>query len=218
MAICNTIPGVNTPDETYPSDVAFTPTVKDVQTRRGSREDFRWMEEGGGWRTTITPELRSFLAQRDSFYLATANAFGQPYVQHRGGPRGFLRVLDDTTLAFADFHGNQQYVTTGNLIENDRAFIFLMDYVNRRRIKLWGRARVVEDDLELIQSLMPERYRARPLQAIVFKLAAWDMNCNQHIPQKLPAVEVQAALEQLRKRIAELEAENARLRAVNPGQ
>lgn len=207
---------MSTADGPYPSDVAFTPAVKDVQTRRGSREDFRWVEEGGGWRTTITPELRNFLAQRDSFYLATANSRGQPYIQHRGGPKGFLHVLDDTTLAFADFHGNQQYVTTGNLIENDRAFIFLMDYLHRRRIKLWGRASVVENDFELTRSLMPERYNARPLQAIVFKLTAWDMNCNQHIPQKLPAAEVQVALDQLRSRVAELEATIEQLRAAQP--
>lgn len=194
------------------SDVAFTPSVKAVQERRGSREDYRWIEEAGGWKTTVTPELAAYIAQRDSVYLATASAAGQPYVQHRGGPKGFIRVLDESTLAFADFHGNRQYVTTGNLLENARAFLFMMDYANRRRIKLWGTARVVEDDPELVARLMPAGYRARPIQAIVFRLAAWDMNCNQHIPQRFAATDVAATIEQLRERVAQLEAENARLR------
>ncbi|GAC1632421.1 MAG: pyridoxamine 5'-phosphate oxidase family protein [Nevskia sp.] len=194
------------------SDVAFTAAVKAVQARRGSREDYRWIEQAGGWRTTVTAELAAFIARRDSVYLATANALGQPYVQHRGGPPGFIQVLDEKTLAFADFIGNRQFVTTGNLSENDQAFLFLMDYVNRRRIKLWGRARVVEDDAELVARLMPKGYRARPIQAIVFTLAAWDMNCDKHIPQRFPAADVAATVTGLRERIAALEAENAQLR------
>jgi len=196
----------------YSSDVAFTPTVKEIQTRRGSREEYRYMEECGGWRTTVTPELAAYLADRDSMYLATTNAQGQPYVQHRGGPKGFLKVLDEHTIAFADFNGNKQYITTGNLQENDRAFIFLMDYMNRRRIKLWGRARVVEDDMDLVAQLMPRNYRARAIQAIVFTVSAWDVNCHQHIPQKFGAAVVEASLEKLNARIAELEAENQQLR------
>jgi predicted pyridoxine 5'-phosphate oxidase superfamily flavin-nucleotide-binding protein len=198
------------------SDVAFTPSVKAVQERRGSREDFRWDEENGAWRTTVTPELASFVANRDGAYLATANAQGHPYIQHRGGPKGFIRVLDEKTLAFADFHGNRQFITTGNLLENDRAFLFLMDYATRRRIKLWGRARVVEDDHELIRSLMPEGYRARPLQAIVFSLICWDINCNQHIVQRFATADFMPTIEQLKARVAELEAENARLRGDAP--
>jgi predicted pyridoxine 5'-phosphate oxidase superfamily flavin-nucleotide-binding protein len=195
------------------SDVAFTPAVKAIQERRGSRKAYRHVEERGGWRTTVTPELAKFIAERDSAFLATANAAGQPYVQHRGGPRGFIRVLDDKTLGFADYTGNRQYITTGNLVENDRAFIFLMDYAERRRVKLWGRARVVEDDAELMARLMPKGYDAHPLQAILFTLEAWDTNCPQHIPQNFDAADVQAAITKLNDRIKELETENARLRA-----
>jgi predicted pyridoxine 5'-phosphate oxidase superfamily flavin-nucleotide-binding protein len=195
------------------SDVAFTPAVKAVQERRGSRKAYRHIEEKGGWRTTVTPELAKFIAERDSAFLATANAAGQPYVQHRGGPRGFIRVLDDKTLGFADYTGNRQYITTGNLAENDRAFLFLMDYAERRRVKLWGRARVVEDDAELMAQLMPKGYDAHPLQAILFTLEAWDINCPQHIPQKFDAADVHAAIAKLNDRIEELETENARLRA-----
>ena len=195
------------------SDVAFTPAVKEVQERRGSRKAYRRMEEKGGWETTITPELRHFIAERDSAYFATANAAGQPYVQHRGGPKGFIRVLDDKRLAFADYVGNQQYITTGNLAENDRAFLFLMDYTHKRRIKLWGRAKVVENDRALLEQLMPTDYDAHPQQAIVFTVEAWDSNCPQHIPQKFDADEVGAAVGKLKDRIAALEAENAKLRA-----
>jgi predicted pyridoxine 5'-phosphate oxidase superfamily flavin-nucleotide-binding protein len=196
------------------SDVAFTPAVKAVQERRGSRKAYRQVEEKGGWRTTVTPELAAFIAERDSAYLATANAAGQPYVQHRGGPRGFICVIDEKTLGFADYTGNRQYITTGNLAENDRAFLFLMDYAERRRVKLWGRARVVEDDTELTARLMPKGYDAHPLQAILFTLEAWDINCPQHIPQKFDAADVNAAIAKLNRRIEELETENARLRAV----
>jgi len=195
------------------SDVAFTPAVKAVQERRGSRKAYQRIENKGGWRTTVTPELAEFLAHRDSAYFATANASGQPYIQHRGGPQGFIRVIDEKTLGFVDYTGNQQYITTGNLAENDRAFIFLMDYAERRRVKLWGRARVVEDDPELMKRLMPEHYDAHPLQAILFTLEAWDMNCPQHIPQKIDAADVKVVLDRLNRRIAELEAENERLRA-----
>ncbi len=194
------------------SDVAFTAAVKAVQARRGSRKAYRRMEEErGGWQTQVTPELAAFLAERDSVYLATANRAGQPYVQHRGGPKGFIRVLDEKTLGFADFVGNRQYITTGNLAENDRALLFIMDYVERRRVKIWGRAHVVENDPELVARLMPEGYKAQPQQAIVFAIEAWDVNCPQHIPQKFDAADVAAAVEKLENRIGELEAENARL-------
>lgn len=195
----------------YPSDVAFTPSVKAVQERRGSRRGYAKIEETHGWQTTITPDLAAFIAERDSFYLATASAEGQPYVQHRGGPPGFLKVIDERTLAFADFRGNRQYITTGNLAENDRAFIFLMDYIHRRRVKLWGRARISED-LRYIETLHPIGYEARPEQAIVFALEAWNANCPQHIPQLLPADAVGRVIEKFEARIAALEAENARLR------
>lgn len=195
------------------SDVAFTASVKAIQEQRGSRNAYRRMEERGGWETRVTPELAAFLAERDSAYLATATSAGQPYIQHRGGPKGFIRVLDDKTLGFADFIGNRQYITTGNLAENDRAFLFLMDYAHRQRLKIWGKARVVENDAELLAKLMPEGYDARPQQAIVFTIEAWDVNCPQHIPQKFDAPDVTAAVAKLERRISEVEAENARLRA-----
>ncbi len=198
----------NTPS----SDVAFTASVKALQERRGSRKAYRRMEERGGWETRVTPELAAFLGERDSAYLATATSAGQPYIQHRGGPKGFIRVLDDKTLGFADFVGNRQYITTGNLAENNRAFLFLMDYAQRQRIKIWGKARVVENDAELLGKLMPEGYDARPQQAILFTIEAWDVNCPQHIPQKFDAADVAAAVAKLERRVSELEAENARLR------
>jgi uncharacterized protein len=194
------------------SDVAFTASVKGIQERRGSRNAYHRMEERGGWETRVTPELAAFLAERDGAYLATATSAGQPYIQHRGGPKGFIRVLDDKTLGFADFIGNRQYITTGNLAENDRAFLFLMDYAHRQRVKIWGKARVVENDAELLAKLMPEGYDARPQQAIVFTIEAWDVNCPQHIPQKFDATDVTAAVAKLERRISEVEAENARLR------
>jgi len=194
------------------SDIAFSPSVKAVQARRGSRAGYAKMEQKGGFATTIDDALAGFIAEQRSFYLATANDEGQPYIQHRGGPRGFLRVLDDKTLAFADFSGNKQYITTGNLADNPKAFIFLMDYANRRRVKIWGTARAVEDP-ELVAQLMPEGYRARGEQAVVFTIEAYDVNCPQHIPQMVFAEDVAEIVTDLRKRIGELEAENARLRA-----
>lgn len=194
------------------SDVAFTPTIKALQTVRGSRAGYARMEEGGGFRTEITTDLAAFLATVDTAYLASANALGQPYAQHRGGPKGFIRIIDAKTLAFADYAGNRQYITTGNLADNDKAFLFLMDYAHRRRIKLWGRARVVTDDPALLETLMPEGYRARPEQAILFDVDAWDANCPQHIPQKMDVADVAAAIKQLEGRIAEVEAENAILK------
>jgi predicted pyridoxine 5'-phosphate oxidase superfamily flavin-nucleotide-binding protein len=195
------------------SDVAFTPAVKAVQTRRGSRAAYAKAEARGGFRTTVTPDLAQFLTAARSFYLATASAEGQPYVQHRGGPPGFLRVLDERTLAFADFKGNRQYITTGNLAENERAYIFVMDYAQRRRVKLWGKARVVEDDAALLERLWPAGYQARPEQVIVFQIEAWDTNCNQHIPQLFHADDVGPIIVGLQTRIEALEAELAALKA-----
>lgn len=198
--------------QTYSSDVAFTPAVKAIQTRKGSRENYAEQEARGGWRTEIDENLAAFLAETNSFYLATATADGQPYIQHRGGPKGFVKILDKNTIAFADYAGNRQYITQGNLSENPRAYIFVMDYAHRRRVKLWGEARVVEDDPALIEALMPKGYRARPEQVLVFRITAWDTNCPQHIPQKFDAADVAAALAARETRIAELEAELASLK------
>jgi predicted pyridoxine 5'-phosphate oxidase superfamily flavin-nucleotide-binding protein len=196
----------------FSSDVAFTPTVKAIQARKGSRHAYAQVEENGGWRTEVDDNLAAFLAEASSMFLATASADGQPYIQHRGGPKGFIRILDKQTLAFADYSGNRQYITQGNLAENPKANIFLIDYAHRRRIKIWGEARVVEDDPALLTSLMPAGYKARPEQVILFKIAAWDTNCPQHIPQKFDAADVAAALASRDARIAELEAELAGLK------
>jgi predicted pyridoxine 5'-phosphate oxidase superfamily flavin-nucleotide-binding protein len=200
------------PAPTYSSDVAFTPTVKAIQSRKGSRHGYAHLEEGGSWETRITPDLEEFIERQMSVFLGTANAAGQPYIQHRGGPPGFLKVLDGKTLAFADFAGNRQYITLGNLTENQKAFIFLIDYGNRHRVKIWGEARVVEDDPELLKRLKPGGYRARVEQAIVFSVSAWDSNCPQHIPQRFEAAEVQAMLAERDRRIEELTKELDRLR------
>ena len=200
----------NTP--TYSSDVAFTPAVKAIQTRKGSRKAYADVEERGGWRSEIDENLAAFLAEANSLYFATASANGQPYIQHRGGPKGFVRVLDKNTLAFADYRGNRQYITQGNLSENPKAYIFVMDYVHRRRVKIWGEARVVNDDPALLQSLMPQGYKARPEQVILFRISAWDTNCQQHIPQKFDSADVAAAISSRDARIAELEAELAALK------
>ena len=195
----------------FTSDVAFSPAVKAWQDKMGSRAGYARMEQKGGWKERVTPDLAAFLAQRDSFYLATASSEGQPYIQHRGGPTGFLKVLDERTLAFADFAGNRQYISAGNLSENDRAQIFLMDYANRQRIKIWGRARVVEDDSALLEKLVDPGYDGRPERAVVFEIVAWDINCPQHITRRYTEAEVATAVKKLTARIAELEAEVARL-------
>jgi predicted pyridoxine 5'-phosphate oxidase superfamily flavin-nucleotide-binding protein len=196
----------------YSSDIAFTPAVKAIQTAKGSRDAYAHVEARGGWRTEIDERLAALLAEANSIYLATASADGQPYIQHRGGPKGFVKMLDKQTLAFADYSGNRQYITQGNLAENPKAYIFVMDYAHRRRVKLWGEARVVDDDPALLKSLMPAGYKARPEQVILFKLAAWDTNCPQHIPQKFDAADVAAALAERDARIAELEAQLAALK------
>ena len=196
----------------YASDVAFTPAVKSIQARKGSRAAYARVEQNG-WRTEIDEQLAEVLADSNSIYLATASGDGQPYIQHRGGPKGFIKVLDSQTLAFTDFAGNRQYITQGNLAENPKAYIFVMDYAHRRRVKIWGEARIVEDDPALMQSLTPRGYKARPEQVILFKVSAWDTNCPQHIPQKFDAADVAAALAARDARIAELEAELATLKS-----
>ena len=196
----------------YSSDVAFTPTVKALQSRKGSRSAYARVEDKGGWQTQITQELADFIAAQTSVFLATVNAEGQPYIQHRGGPAGFLRVIDDKTIAFADFAGNRQYITQGNLADNPKAHLFLIDYAQRRRVKIWGDARVVEGDAALMARLMPDNYKARPEQVILFNVSAWDANCPQHIPLRFEAGDVATALVARDKRIEALEAEIKRLR------
>lgn len=199
-------------DSDWTPHVAFSASVKEIQRERGSRRAFANVEPRLGYQSPTVEELADFLSQVDTAFLATASADGLPYAQHRGGPKGFIKILDEHTLGFADFMGNRQYITTGNLAENDRAFLILMDYAERRRVKIWGHARVIRDDADLLAKLMPEGYRARPDQAILFDVEAWDINCPQHIPMKLDANDVSAALEALKSRITSLERENAELR------
>lgn len=191
----------------FPSDIAFTDAVKAIQTKKGSRSAYARMEQGRGWSTTITDDLAAFVAEQRSFFLATANAAGQPYIQHRGGPPGFLRVLDEETLGFADFRGNRQYISLGNLVENAKVHLFLIDYEQRSRVKIWGEAKVVEDDPDLVARMTPAGYDARPERAIVIHVSAWDANCPQHIPLRLEADDVAEVIAARDRRIAELEAE-----------
>ena len=197
----------------YPSDIAFTPAVKEIQERMGSRGSYARMERSTGWQTTFTPELTEFLADLDMFYLGTANAAGQPYIQYRGGSPGFLKVVDEHTVGFADFVGNRQYITLGNLSENNKAFIFLMDYANSQRIKLWGTARVVENDADLLEKLRDPTYPGKVERVILFTIAAWDVNCPQHIHQRFSQRQIAPVINQLQKRIAELESEVAALKS-----
>jgi len=197
----------------YASDVAFSPTVKAIQSRKGSRRAYARMEQNGSWETTIPDDLKAFIEAQTSVFLGTASTAGQPYIQHRGGPPGFLRVIDEKTIGFVDFAGNRQYITAGNLTDNPQAFLFLIDYAHRQRVKIWGTARLVEGDTELTQRLLPQGYRARPEQVILFTVSTWSANCPQHIPQRFEAADVAAALTERDQRIAAFEAEVARLQA-----
>lgn len=169
-----------------PDEVMFSEAVRAEQSRRGSREAMARRAASGRFRSELSPEAMGFIAARTSAYLATASARGQPYVQHRGGPQGFLRVLDARTVAFANYAGNSQYISIGNLAENQRAFLFLMDYAAQRRLKLWGRAHLVTDDPALFARLGRGAPAQRIEQAVVFNVLAWDWNCSQHIPRLLP--------------------------------
>lgn len=189
----------------FPSDVAFTPAVKAIQERKRSRRGYAKMEQSGGWETTITPELTEFLAGLDMFYLGTANSQGQPYIQYRGGSPGLLKVIDERTLGFADFGGNRQYITLGNLAENPKAFIFLMDYANSRRVKLWGTAVVIENDSQLMDQLRDPEYPGKVERVIRFHVEAWDVNCPQHIHKRFSERQIAPVIDQLRARVQELE-------------
>lgn len=191
------------------TDPVFTQAVKTQQEQRGSRANYEKSLQARPWRREIDPDLASFLAERDSFYLATASSDGQPYIQHRGGPKGFLRPLDRSTLGFADFAGNRQYISLGNLSENSKAHIFLMDYANRRRVKIWGTAHYVDGDAQLLEQLTVPGYRAKVERAIIFAITAWDINCPAHIQPRYDDATISAAMQQLTARIATLEAQLA---------
>lgn len=193
----------------YSSDIAFTDRVKSIQSRKGSRFLYSRMEENGSWATEITPMLANYIAQQRSVFFATANIDGQPYIQHRGGQPGFIKVLDNKTLGFVDYKGNQQFISQGNLADNAKAFLFLIDYQNKTRIKIWGEAKVIEDDPDLMEKLLKgtETSMVRPEQVITFTIHAWDRNCPQHIPQRFEANDVRAALHEKEERIKELEAQ-----------
>jgi uncharacterized protein len=190
----------------YASDIAFTETVKAIQSRKGSRGAYARVEQRGSWETGLTPVLTEFIEQQISVFLGTASSDGQPYLQHRGGPPGFIKVIDDKTIGFVDFKGNRQYISQGNLSDNPKAILFLIDYSTRQRVKIWGRARVIEDDAHLVETLMPKGYEARPEQAILFDVTAWDANCSQHIPLRFEATDVEDLLAERDKQIKALEA------------
>lgn len=194
----------------FVSDIAFTPAVKAEQERLGSRAGYAKMEAGAGWRSTADEDLRGFIAARNSFYLATVNEEGHPYIQHRGGDTGFLKVLDDKTLAFADYSGNRQYITVGAMRHNPKAFIFLMDYPNRRRVKIWGRARFEEDDKALIRQVAGDT-DSKVERVILFDIDAWDVNCPKYITPRYTEDELQPAIAAYEDRIRELTEENRRL-------
>jgi predicted pyridoxine 5'-phosphate oxidase superfamily flavin-nucleotide-binding protein len=197
----------------YPSDIAFTPAVKAIQNEKGSRSSYSKMEERGGWQTAVTPDLEAYLSELDMFYLGTSNSEGQPYIQYRGGSPGFLKVVDEKTLGFGEFGGNRQYITMGNLSENPKAFIFLMDYVNSRRIKLWGTARVVEDDPQLLGRLRDPDYPAKVERAILFEIESWDVNCPQHIHKRFPQTMVAPVIKKLQAKVSDLESKLAALQS-----
>ncbi len=197
------------------SSIAYTPAVKAAQELRGSRRVYAKMEERGEqrpWEDTVTPELAEFIAQRDTLYLGTAAANGQPYVQHRGGPKGFLKVLDGHTLGMADFLGNAQYISIGNLTENNKASMFLMDYPNRHRIKIWGTAEFIEDDAELLQRVTDPGYTATPERVLRFHVKPWSPNCTLHITQRFTIEEMAPYIDKYQECVAELKAMNTSLR------
>jgi uncharacterized protein len=199
------------------SDIVFTPAARRAQAERGSAS--RYDEKvTAGFPNTVTPELAAFIAEQDTAFFGTASADGAPYIQHRGGPKGFIKVVDERTLGFADYRGNRQYITLGNLSENDRAYLFLIDFSRRQRIKLWGRARVVENDDALVAKLFDQGYKAKPERVILFTIEAWDVNCSQHITARLTTDEVESLLGTVQERIAGIQAENARLRGLLGGQ
>ena len=192
-----------------PAKVIFPPSARAAQERLGSRELQQRREHGGSFQKRVNERLIAFLARVDSFFIATSTADGQPYIQHRGGPKGFLKALGPSTLGFADFAGNRQYITVGRLSENSAVCLFLIDYAQPARIKVWGRASVVDNDETLVARVTDPWYRARIERAVLIQIDAWDINCRQHIPRKIAAEDVASATENLQSRIRALEAENA---------
>jgi predicted pyridoxine 5'-phosphate oxidase superfamily flavin-nucleotide-binding protein len=190
----------------------FTPAAQQAQAERGSAKAYA-SRVAEGFPDRVTPELAAFIAEQDTVFLATATADGAPYIQHRGGPKGFIKVIDENTLGFADYRGNRQYITLANLSENDRAFLFMLDPARKQRIKLWGRARMVEDDVALVERLFDKGYKARPERAIRFTIEAWDVNCSSHIVTRFTEAEIEEAFAAVKEKIAALQDENTRLRA-----
>lgn len=191
----------------------FTPAAQKAQAERGSSQAYA-ARVAEGFPDTVSPELAKFIAQLDTAFLATATADGAPYVQHRGGPKGFIKIIDEKTLGFADYRGNRQYITLANLSENDRAYLFLLDPARRQRVKIWGRARVVENDAALVEKLFDAGYKAKPERAILFTIEAWDVNCSQHIAARFTEAEIEEAFAVVQEKVASLQAENAHLRAL----
>jgi len=181
--------------------IAFTPAVKAMQEKMGSRENYDRFVANGVDNNTVTPDVAQFIASMEGFYIGTVTSNGYPYIQFRGGKAGFLKVLDEKTLGFADYRGNVQYISVGNLSENDKAFLFLMDYRNRRRLKILGRARIIEDDPAILAQVQDLGYAAKVERAIVFTIEGYDWNCPQHIPIRYSQAEVEA----MQARINELE-------------
>jgi predicted pyridoxine 5'-phosphate oxidase superfamily flavin-nucleotide-binding protein len=194
------------------SELVFTPAARRAQTERGSAKAYDGRVEEG-FPDRITPDLAQFIERLDTAFLATVSEAGAPYIQHRGGPRGFIKIIDDKTLGFADYRGNRQYITISNIEKDDRAFLFLLDAATRSRIKIWGRLRAVEGDKELTDKLFDQGYRAKPERVLLFTVEAWDVNCSQHITERFTKEEVAAAVSQIQQKIVALEAENAQLRA-----
>ena len=195
------------------AEIAFTPGVKSEQERNDSRRGYARLEGGDDHHDKLGADEAAFLAGRDSFYMATVSEAGWPYIQHRGGPAGFVHVLDSKTIAFADFTGNRQYVSAGNLQSNDRVSLFFMDYPNRTRLKVLGRARLTGADEDgLVERLRPPGGRVRVERGMVITVAGFDWNCPQHITPRFSQDQVLAVVKPLRDRIAELEAALVELR------
>ncbi len=197
------------------AEIGFTPSVRAEQARQGSADAYaRFLAPDADGGDRLGEREAAFIAERDSVYQATVSETGWPYVQHRGGPSGFLKVLDDKTIAYADFSGNRQYISVGNLNTDDRVSLILVDYPNRRRLKIWGRVRLIDkaEQPDLIKRLHDAQYRARPERAAIITVEAFDWNCPQHIPQRMTIEEFEPVVAPLRDEITRLTAENEALK------